>query len=75
MASRDRGADVAFLGMQFCFTEGRIPSTITGTAKRSEFDANLRAMREPIDAQLLADVRKVLDPVKDRVWASGNWKG
>lgn len=72
---RDRGADVAFLGMQFCFAETRIPSTITGTAKRSELDANLRAMREPIDQELLADVLKVLDPVKDRVWQSGNWKG
>ena len=72
---RDRGADVAFLGMQFCLAEGRIPSTITGTAKRSELDANLRAMREPIDVRLLADVSKVLEPVKGRVWASGNWKG
>jgi L-galactose dehydrogenase len=72
---RSRGADVAFLGMQFCFAEGRIPSTITGTAKKSELEVNLRAMREPIDQELLADVRKVLEPVKDRVWPSGNWKG
>jgi L-galactose dehydrogenase len=72
---RDRGADVAFLGMQFCFAEGRIPSTITGTAKRSELETNLRAMQEPIDRELLADVLKVLEPVKDRVWASGNWTG
>ncbi|HUR53893.1 MAG TPA: aldo/keto reductase, partial [Gemmataceae bacterium] len=72
---RDRGADIAFLGMQFCFAEGRIPSTITGTAKRGELEANLRAMREPIDQELLADVLKVLEPVKDRVWASGNWTG
>src|SRR5205085_7799564 len=24
---RERGADIAFLGMQFCYAEGRIPST------------------------------------------------
>lgn len=72
---RSRGADIATLGMQFCIAEGRIPSTITGTAKRSELEANLRAMREPLDLELLADVLKVLDPVKDRVWASGNWTG
>ena len=72
---RDRGADVAFLGMQFCLTEKRIPSTITGTAKRSELEVNLRAMREPIDPGLLTDVSAMLDPVRDRVWPNGNWKG
>ena len=72
---RGRGADVAFLGMQFCFAEGRIPSTITGTARREELAVNLRAMTEPIDRELLADVLKVLEPVKDTVWPSGNWKG
>src|SRR5262245_40728687 len=41
---RRRGADLAFLGMQFCFSEPRIPSTITGTAKRRELEANLKAL-------------------------------
>jgi L-galactose dehydrogenase len=71
---RGRGADLAFLAMQFCLGEPRIPSTLTGTAKRSELELNLRAMRETIDGQLLADVRQVLKPVKDVTWPSGNWK-
>ena len=71
---RGRGADVAFLGMQFCLAETRIPSTITGTAKRGELDVNLRALREPIDAGLLADVQAVLAPVRDLTWPSGNWR-
>lgn len=71
---QSRGADAAFLGMQFCLAEERIPSTITGTAKKDELAVNLRAMAEPIDRQLLADVREVLEPVKDRTWPSGNWK-
>jgi L-galactose dehydrogenase len=72
---RERGADVSFLGMQFCLAEGRIPSTITGTAKRSELEVNLRALQEPLDRGLLADVQAVLAPVKDQTWPSGNWKG
>lgn len=72
---RSRGADLATLGMQFCFAEGRIPSTITGTAKRGELDANLRALRTPPDPVLLADVHEILAPVKDRTWPSGNWNG
>jgi L-galactose dehydrogenase len=72
---RGRGADIAFLGMQFCFAEKRIPSTITGTARRSELAVNLRAMTEPIDQTLLADALELLAPVKDKTWPSGNWKG
>jgi len=69
---RSRGADIATLGMQFCFAETRIPSTITGTAKASELETNLKALNSPIDAKLLAEVQAILAPVKDRVWPSGN---
>ncbi len=72
---RSRGADIAKLGMQFCFAEPRIASTITGTAKASEFAANLNAFNEPIDAVVLAEVRAILAPVQDRTWPSGNWVG
>ena len=71
---RNRGADIAFLGMQYCFAEKRIPSTITGTAKKQELAVNLRALTEPIDRALLADVQAILVPVKDQSWPSGNWK-
>jgi L-galactose dehydrogenase len=61
--------------MQFCFAQKQIPCTLTGTAKTSELAVNLRAMSEPLNQELLADVLKVLEPVKDRTWPSGNWKG
>jgi L-galactose dehydrogenase len=72
---RERGADIATLGMQFCFGEPRIPSTITGTAKRSELEANLKALATPVDAELLKDVERLLEPVRDEIWASGRWTG
>jgi L-galactose dehydrogenase len=68
-----RGADISTLGMQFCLAESRIPSTITGTAKRSELETNLQALATPIDTALLAEVQSLLAPVKDRTWQSGNW--
>jgi hypothetical protein len=37
-------------------------------------EANLRALREPIDAELLAEVQAILAPVKDKTWPSGNWE-
>lgn len=70
---RSRGADISFLGMQFAFAQSGIASVLTGTAKTSELEVNLRALREPMDAALFADVMKVLDPVRDLTWKSGNW--
>jgi L-galactose dehydrogenase len=72
---RDRGADISFLGMQFAYAQKRIPCTLTGAARKSELEVNLRAMTAPIDQTLLADVMKVLDPVRDWTWKCGNWKG
>jgi L-galactose dehydrogenase len=70
---RSRGADISRLGMQFALAQPRIPCTLTGAARKDELEANLRSIREPADPQLLADVLKVLEPVKDRTWPSGNW--
>lgn len=71
---RRRGADISFLGMQFAYAQKQIPCTLTGAARKGELDANLRAMTEPIDQGLLADVMKALDPVRDWTWPSGNWR-
>jgi L-galactose dehydrogenase len=72
---RSRGVDISFLGMQFCFAQKQIPCTLTGAARKSELEANLNAMTAPIDQALLADVMKVLDPIRDWTWKCGNWKG
>jgi L-galactose dehydrogenase len=71
---RSRGADISFLGMQFALAQ-RIPCTLTGAARPSELETNLRATTAPLDPVLLGDVMKVLDPVRDCTWPSGNWKG
>src|SRR5262249_49913548 len=71
---RSRGADISFLGMQFCLAERSIPSTITGTARLSELEVNLRALAEPMNAELLAEVQALLAPVKDQIWRSGVWE-
>jgi L-galactose dehydrogenase len=70
---RWRGASLAFLGMQYCLQEARVPTTISGAARAREIEANVRAMETPIDRQLLAEVLAVFEPVKDVTWASGNW--
>ena len=71
---RSRGTDIAVLGMQFCYRQQGIASVLTGTARKAELEVNLRAMNEPLDEALLAEVLKVLEPVKDRTWTSGKWQ-
>ncbi|OWK43113.1 aldo/keto reductase [Fimbriiglobus ruber] len=71
---RLHGADISTLGMQFCYAETRIPTTITGTAKKDELAVNLRALATLPDPKLLAEVQSVIAPVKDITWPSGNWK-
>lgn len=70
---QQQGADISFLGMQYCFSETRIPSTITGTAKADELQVNLRALSTPIDSQLQHQVEKILAPIQNRTWPSGNY--
>ncbi len=68
---RQRGVDISFLGMQFCFTEERIATTITGAPRKEELLVNLRALSTPIDRQMLAEVQGILQPVMNETWASG----
>ena len=70
---RSRGWDIAALGMQFCFAESRIPSTITGTAKRSELEANLRTLAEPANWDGIFTATDALALVRDQTWPSGRW--
>ena len=65
--------EIAFLGMQFCYAEPRIPTTITGTARRAEWEENLRALGSPPDSEQLAAVQALLAPVQGHTWASGRW--
>jgi L-galactose dehydrogenase len=71
---RKQGADISLLGMQYCFTEERIASTITGAPRKEELLVNLKALTAPIDRQLLGEVQSILAPVMNETWASGNWR-
>jgi L-galactose dehydrogenase len=72
---RWRGVSLATLGMQFCLQDQRIATTISGAARASEVEANVREIQIPIDQELVNEVRAVLDRVRDVVWRSGNWTG
>lgn len=66
-----RGASIERLALQFAVAEPRIASTFVGTASSEQMRANLAAVAEPIDGELLADVRAALRPVHNVTWPSG----
>jgi L-galactose dehydrogenase len=70
---RQHGASLACLGMQFCYAEPRIATTISGAARAGEVEANVRAFETLIDRTLLSEIQGVLSTVKDVTWPSGNW--
>jgi L-galactose dehydrogenase len=70
---RLRGVRPEVLALQFVLREPRIASTLVGMSSVDEVDTNLRAVEEPIDERLLAEVMAILDPVRETEWPSGNW--
>jgi len=70
---RSRGASLALLGMQFCYAEQRIATTISGAARAAEVEANVRALEMPIDRELFGEIQGAFGAVKEITWASGNW--
>jgi L-galactose dehydrogenase len=71
---RRRGTSLASLAMQFCHTDRRIATTISGAALGAEIEANIRALETPIDQELLDEVQQIFAPVLDLTWVSGNWR-
>jgi len=74
MAARycaERGTDIAKLALQFSVSDERIPSTLTGTADPNNLRNNVRWIEEPLDEELLREVREILKPIMNKTWPSG----
>ena len=68
---RARGSDLGKLALQFSVANPEIPTHIVGTASPARILQNIREIEEPVDADLLAGVLKILEPVHKLTWASG----
>jgi L-galactose dehydrogenase len=70
---RERNVSPELLALQHVLRNDQISSTLVGMSGVGEVDANLRALEEPIDRQLLEEVLAILEPVRNTEWPSGNW--
>jgi aryl-alcohol dehydrogenase-like predicted oxidoreductase len=68
---RERGVDIAQLAVSFALTASPAATTLIGMADREALRKNLAWMTLPPDANLLAEVSALLEPVHNQSWPSG----
>jgi L-galactose dehydrogenase len=60
-----RGSDIARLALQFSCANPDIATTIAGSANPENIRRWAQWIAEPIDQELLRDVQKIFEPVKN----------
>jgi L-galactose dehydrogenase len=65
------GADTAIFALRFCLDHPYVSSTLVGMSNAAEVASNLRALEEQFPSALLADIEKIVEPVKNMAWRTG----
>lgn len=68
---RERGEDLATLGLKFSLTNPDVSSTLSGISSRQQLAQNLACVDQPPDPDLLKEVLAILEPVHNKTWLSG----
>jgi L-galactose dehydrogenase len=66
---RDQGTCISKLALQFSCANPEIPTTLFSSANPESVRRNVQWLEEPCDDSLIAEVRKILNPVRNREWA------
>jgi L-galactose dehydrogenase len=65
------GANTAILALRFCLNHPYVSSTLVGMSNAAEVVSNLEALEKRFLAGLLADIEKIVEPVKNMTWRTG----
>ena len=68
---RARGVDVSEAALKFCFDYPHTASVLVGMSKSRHVERNLKAFDFEEREGLLEEIREVVEPVRNQVWASG----
>lgn len=68
---RARGVNIVQLAIQFALANPNFATTFVGSANPREVENNVQWTDAPLDAELLAEVEKILAPIHNQTWASG----
>ena len=64
-------ADPAIVALQFCLRHPYAASTCIGMSSQREVEQNLTALGSEIAPDLLAEIARIAEPVKNTTWPSG----
>ena len=67
-----RGASLPELAIQYALQNEWAHVTLLGTRTTAELESSLALLDKPIDKELLAEVQKAIEPVKNMSWPSGH---
>ena len=70
-ACAEAGAALPALALRFCLDHPYVSTTLVGMSSRRQLEMNLAALDEETDPALLMKIRTLLEPVRNRVWATG----
>lgn len=68
---RARGVDVAQVALKFCYDYPHTASVLVGMSKSHHVEANLQAFGFEGREGLLAEIRGIVEPVRNWIWPSG----
>lgn len=68
---RARGVDVARVALKFCYDYPHTASVLVGMSKSHHVEANLQAFGFEGREGLLAEIRGIVEPVRNWIWPSG----
>ena len=66
-----KGVDIAQLAVRFCVENPDITTCVVGTANPQNMQNCIDWANGPLDHELLAEVKKILEPVHNKTWTAG----
>jgi L-galactose dehydrogenase len=66
-----KGVDIAKLAIQFCLQQPDLATTVAGTANPANMANILKWIGEPVEEELIREVRQILKPVENVLWPVG----
>jgi len=66
---QNHGSSISRLALQFSSQNPDVPTTLFSTADPDRVIENVRIHEEPYGMELVAEVRKILEPVLDKEWS------
>jgi len=69
---RERGTSVARVALRFCLDHPYAATTLTGMSSVAQVKENAGVVDQPADPDLMEDIERLVAPVLNRTWASGD---